>query len=597
MSHWKQLVVAIVYSFILGGMTAHAKSVDSAVVEAEEAATDSETAKAEATETRRRAEEERKRLEKTRDEAKVALEKARAAEAAAKKEQAEAEREIARAKQETAEAEKQHKSAELQQQQAEARIKAAQEKLTQSKLAKESSIEKKKAAEKSASEVVSKAKDADKEAQKAVEEGLKAQKELEEAKLRLKQLEQELAKSQLNSQKAVAQGKATEARVNAELARIEAEKKRAESEMTKAKLAQSNAESQVKKLEEDSKKSALELEKIKDSFSRLADASSYKQNSVYTPRKVDILWVVDNSGSMASSQKNLTDHFQSFIEKFMQTNSDFHMAVTTTDAYLTPYDSLYADYSKIRDGVTNQDLNNHSGVFVMKKDTPNLNNVFLTNITQGIRGAGDERAFSSIEATLKDTRNAGFRRADAFLAVIIVSDEDDFSHNDLTTGLAGYYFTENYSDPNMFSIQRYMDFLTNFTSAAGSGTNFSVNAITIFDQACFDQLKGNGQKFSQRYGQLVTASSGKLISLCSDFSTSLQDLSRSILELSSEFSLARLPIESTIVVTVNGVVVPQGATNGWTYKSASNSIVFHGSAIPQAGADVRINFDPAGVKN
>ncbi len=337
--------------------------------------------------------------------------------------------------------------------------------------------------------------------------------------------------------------------------------------------------------------------KSADSFSLLSDASSYKQNSVYTPRKVDILWVIDNSGSMASSQRNLTDNFQSFIQKFLQTDSDFHMAVTTTDAFLSPYASQYSAYSRIRDGVTNQDMNNHSGVFVMRKDTPNLNSVFLTNVTQGIRGSGDERAFSSMETTLNDSWNASFRRPDAFLAVIIVSDEDDFSHNDLTTGMNGYYFTENYSDPNMFSVQHYMDFLTNFTASAGAGTNFSVNAITIFDQVCFDQLKGNGQKFSQRYGQLVTASSGKLISLCSDFSTSLQDLSKSILELSSEFALSRIPIESTIVVTVNGVSVPQDAANGWTYKAASNSIIFHGNAIPQAGADVRINFDPAGVKN
>jgi hypothetical protein len=336
--------------------------------------------------------------------------------------------------------------------------------------------------------------------------------------------------------------------------------------------------------------------KSADSFSLLSDGSSYKQNATYVPRKVDILWVIDNSGSMASSQANLAAHFQSFIQNFQNAGSDFHMAVTTSDAYMAPY---YNDFtrSRIRDGVTDSDRNQHSGVFVMTPSTANLSQVFLTNITQGIRGSGDERVFSSFEETLKNSWNSSFRRTDASLAIIMVSDEDDFSHNDFTTGMNGYYFTEDYNDPTLFSIQHYMDFLTSYTATAGAGKNFTVNAITIHDDACYNQLKGSGQKKSQRYEALVAASGGTLISLCSDFTQSLQDLSKSIVQLSSKFQLNRIPVESSIVVIVDGVTVPHDAANGWIYESASNSIAFYGTAIPQAGADVVINFDPAGVKN
>jgi hypothetical protein len=336
--------------------------------------------------------------------------------------------------------------------------------------------------------------------------------------------------------------------------------------------------------------------KSADSFSLLSDGSTYKQNAVYTPRKVDILWVIDNSGSMASSQRNLTDHFQSFIQEFQNRGSDFHMAVTTSDAYLAPYQNNY-NWSRIRDGVTDGTLNAHSGVFVMKPNTPNLASVFLTNITQGIKGSGDERVFSSMEETLKNSWNVDFRRPDAFLAVIMVSDEDDFSHNDFTTGMNGYYFTEDYNDPTMYTIQHYMDFLTTYTAPAGGGKNFSFNAITIYDDACLAQIGGGGQKKSIRNEQLVVASGGKLISLCSDFSQSLQELSTAIVNLSSSFQLARVPVESSIVVIVNGVNVPHDAANGWSYEPTSNSIVFTGSAVPPAGASVVINFDPAGVKN
>lgn len=329
-----------------------------------------------------------------------------------------------------------------------------------------------------------------------------------------------------------------------------------------------------------------------DSYSLLADGSSYKQNAEYIPRKVDILWVVDNSGSMETSQSDLAVNFKSFIGKFVASGSDFRMAVTTSDAFLAPYYNNDAR-ARLKPG---KDLTGQAH-YVMTPDTPDLENVFLTAIKVGIKGSGDERAFSSFKEALTNSINDGFHRSDAFLAVIIVSDEDDFSHNDLTTGMDGYYFTENYNDPKIYSVQSYIDFLTDFTAAGGPGKNFSVNTISILDQACLDLRKDSAQKIGKRYMELADAAGGQQISICSDFSQSLQSLSESIVELSSVFSLGREPIIESITVTVNGAAVPEDPDNGWTYDPATWSIAFHGSAVPAAGADVRINYDPAGVKN
>lgn len=46
--------------------------------------------------------------------------------------------------------------------------------------------------------------------------------------------------------------------------------------------------------------------------------------------KVDILWVVDNSGSMKNEQEALANNFEIFINDFIDRNLDFNMAVTTT---------------------------------------------------------------------------------------------------------------------------------------------------------------------------------------------------------------------------------------------------------------------------
>jgi hypothetical protein len=47
---------------------------------------------------------------------------------------------------------------------------------------------------------------------------------------------------------------------------------------------------------------------------------------------MDILWVIDNSGSMCQEQKVLRENFRSFIAELAETNLDFQIGITTTHA-------------------------------------------------------------------------------------------------------------------------------------------------------------------------------------------------------------------------------------------------------------------------
>lgn len=47
--------------------------------------------------------------------------------------------------------------------------------------------------------------------------------------------------------------------------------------------------------------------------------------------QIDLLWVIDNSGSMCQEQEVLGQNFDAFINQLQGTNLDFHIAVTTTD--------------------------------------------------------------------------------------------------------------------------------------------------------------------------------------------------------------------------------------------------------------------------
>lgn len=327
------------------------------------------------------------------------------------------------------------------------------------------------------------------------------------------------------------------------------------------------------------------------SYSILASTQKFEQK--VQDNRVDVLWVIDNSGSMLPSQQNLADNFPSFISNFQSSGFDFHIAVATSDSFMAlpafsgsydpnnPYwEGLPQEYkARFRDGLGSD----HSGVRVINPLTPNLHDVFITNIMQGTNGSGDERSLQSMRTALDSPLNTGFLRPDVFLAVIIVTDEEDFSHD-------GTVLTENYSYPGLHPVQDYADYLDNLT-----GGRFSVNSVSIQDlndPLCAGQLH-SVSKVPHRVHELVDITGGKRANLCGNFATELDNLAGGIIQLASQFSLGNAdPVPSTIRVFVNGLEPP---SDQWDYLPETNVIQFAPGATPPSGADINVTFDPKAV--
>lgn len=321
-------------------------------------------------------------------------------------------------------------------------------------------------------------------------------------------------------------------------------------------------------------------------FSVLSSSEQYELQITYEPRKIDVLFVVDNSGSMSSSQVSLANNFPSFINYFKEKGYDYKIAVTTSDAF---YGSQFVssgcslcniNQTKFKSGTT-------PAIYVVESTTPNLEAVFAQNVNVGVAGSGDERAFSSFKAALTSSLNADFHRPMAFLSVIIVSDEEDFSHDTIS-------LNESYVQPTLHSIASYKTFLEGFTSGSAT-TDFHVSTISILDNACRTSL-GAGRKVGLRYMELADATGGSKNSICTGFDTILNNISTQIVnQIKAQFFLTRNPILTSIRVISEGILVPEDAVNGWTYDSVTNSISLHGTHIPSAGANITINFDPQSV--
>jgi len=326
----------------------------------------------------------------------------------------------------------------------------------------------------------------------------------------------------------------------------------------------------------------------KHSFSLPAVEESFQQSGMEViQRKIDILWVVDNSGSMAPFQQNLTANFQDFIQDFIQKDYDFHIAVTTTDAYLAdPQFRNALSFSAFKNG----NSSGISGFPIINRQTPDILLNFSLNALQGATGSGDERPFSSFKAALDNPNNSGFLRKGSFLAVIILSDEDDFSNptRPERTSSTSPLPDQDYAAPGLESVDSYISYLDHLTGSHDPlNRNYTVSAVTALNKSC-------ALLVGLRIMELVHKTGGVIGDICTaNYSTVLQNIQKKILDLSTEFPLNRKPRLGSIRITVNGIPLPEDSENGWTYNPTKNTIQFHGTGVPPHAATVMIAYDPA----
>ncbi|MBI3185085.1 MAG: VWA domain-containing protein [Myxococcales bacterium] len=282
---------------------------------------------------------------------------------------------------------------------------------------------------------------------------------------------------------------------------------------------------------------------------------------------VDILWVLDDSGSMKNQRAQLLGNFDRFLQELLKLNVDFQMGVTSTNA---------TDGGRLR-GATK----------IIKNTTPDPRSVFQANATfpdsrtrweQGLRMAEFAVTKPNIDV---GGPNEGFLRPKAALAIIAVSDEDDSSY-----GETAYYARA-------------------LRSTKGKGNeglvSFSVIGGTT-PSGCFppgEQIYFGGlAEPAFRYSQVAQKTGGVIGSICdASFETTLVRIAQALNTLRRVFPLSLKPLPETLSVQVNGVAVPKDVVNGWqlweeTSSSGllSYSVVFLGNFIPPPGAIVRIEY-------
>ena len=276
---------------------------------------------------------------------------------------------------------------------------------------------------------------------------------------------------------------------------------------------------------------------------------------------VDVLWIVDNSGSLTNERDRLADQFDRFLDVLVGAEVDYHVGVTSTDL-----NSMNGDYGRLRGNPRFIDPN-----------TPDPQSVFrqMVEFPDNVDIRLEDGLFAMISAVtppLVDGFNSGFLREEAALAVIVVSDEDDSS-------LGG--------------TDQYLRFLRSI-KGPGREVNTSLSAVVGPEpDGCVvpgeENIFGAGARPGTRYLELARETSGLIESICTaDFAPFIEDLAIQLAALRRFFPLSAPP-GSNIRVFVNGMLIPM---SNWMVIPERRGILFVGY-VPPPGAEIRIEYDVA----
>ena len=274
------------------------------------------------------------------------------------------------------------------------------------------------------------------------------------------------------------------------------------------------------------------------------ETDSWTQGDARSP--IDVLWVVDDSATMSEEQDQLAPHADAFVQALVDAGVDFQVGVTTTD------------------------VDRHAGALmgpVLAGDDADLISAFAEQVSVGVEGSRDEQPLeAAVLATSEpwaSADNADLVREVSYLAVVIVTDEDDHSDGPVS------------------------DFVNDLE---GLGHDFGVYAVAGgLPEGCSSALAN--AEAAERLLEAVERTQGEFRSICAaDFEPVMRGIGLGSAGMSDTFALSAIPVPDSITVRVEGNEIPEDEVEGWTYEASLNAIVFHGAAVPGPGEYLFVKY-------
>lgn len=296
---------------------------------------------------------------------------------------------------------------------------------------------------------------------------------------------------------------------------------------------------------------------------RVRDVSDIR---VSFQRAVDILFVVDDSGSMSTHQQNLAKNIGLFTQGMKANQTlDYHIGVLTSNMDSRPWspDPGYGWKGELN-GLTK---------FVTKL-TPNGDQVLARNLNPGTDGSATEVFFTPVQAALTPPLvagvNKGFYRPDAYLAVIFLTDADDQSRVSAT------------------------DF-HKFLLGLKGGDPDKIISYGVYIPSGAPNCSRSGEPSPRKLEEFFKLTKGTTLGLCdADYGMKLAELGADLVRrVGSLLYLSRPAIPETIKVTFGSQTIPNHPDLGWIYDPSRNALIFGEQIelLPEpTGTEIEVDF-------
>ncbi|MEZ4238843.1 MAG: hypothetical protein R3F59_22355 [Myxococcota bacterium] len=275
--------------------------------------------------------------------------------------------------------------------------------------------------------------------------------------------------------------------------------------------------------------------------------------------KADLLLVIDDTASMAQEQAALSQDFAVLLDELDALGVGWQLGVVSTEM-VKPEAGLL-----------------RGTPWILTPSVPQRELVFAEMVQVGLEGDGPEAGLAAAERTLAlavEGPNAGFRRPDALLNVIFVSDADDESDDWLG------------SDP----VGPFLDLLADEAERTGLPARAS-GLIGPPPSGCHS-ISGQAQP-AVRYAEAIAASGGVQGSICAiDFAAVLAQLSEATIAWQTEFPLRERPADGSVRIRIDDALVE----GGWAVADEPPRLVFDEAPPPASQIDVSYLVTLAGPR-
>jgi len=288
------------------------------------------------------------------------------------------------------------------------------------------------------------------------------------------------------------------------------------------------------------------------------DSNLYRLKHLGLDANVDVLFVVDNSGSMMSIQNNIISNARLFMEQFIQERHlNWKLGVISTDNTDRPY----LGFEKVF-GSKEIDYTLPSSIDAAISEFQDAIGSLGTN------GDASEYIFYNTLRMFNLYSNAKipFLRGNAHLAVIMVTDEDEQSQR--------RYGSAYEPETLLNTLSAYV---ANFKKIRfyGALSRIDLEGCTSRDVGDYKEYKGSA------YEKIIDESGGFNISAClDDFGIRLADIGKDIASMVKPpgIPLKGYPKVHTMKVMYKDKVLPTGRKEDggmWYYDAGHNQVIFY----------------------